>query len=318
MKFGKHWGHTFRIVCVSLLVTLLFVAPYTKGFQSFLQQGFILSRWHANQGLLIQVFGDYKVGNFIEHRVGDTLGILGFAPLLLIPLILFLKQMRQERYLRILTLGLLPFIVFFIPLFTFSWVSNIWSNTYWRICYSSLFWIPVTLLLFKMEGFTTLFASKVFQRFSISCNTTGLKRAYFFTLILALFVLAAIRSAPIYGKLDFLLLDSRPWWPDWKEIIEYSLREPTTPVDTDAMTASVLISMFNIPLVQGGNRPFGVMQWRPRYYRRTPSSCLINLSGFASSWVPLETEHWNPKLSNTSSYYSEKVLMLNTDNCKSF
>ena len=36
--------------------------------------------------------------------------------------------------------------------------------------------------------------------------------------------LSAIRSPPIYGKLDFLLLDNKPWWPDWEIIINDSIK----------------------------------------------------------------------------------------------
>ncbi len=59
-------------------------------------------------------------------------------------------------------------------------------------------------------------------------------------------LLSSIRSGPIYGKLDFILLDGRPWWPAWQPIIELVLQErPEKPVLTDPLTSTVLRAVFH-------------------------------------------------------------------------
>ncbi len=58
-------------------------------------------------------------------------------------------------------------------------------------------------------------------------------------------LVAGIRSAPVYGKLDFLLLDGKPWWPEWRAMIEEVIQQPPRPILTDPMTSTVLRGVFD-------------------------------------------------------------------------
>lgn len=159
---------------------------------------------------------------------------------------------------------------------------------------------------------------------------------------LTLLVCASIRSAPVYGKLDFLILDSKQWWPEWKPMIRELYSAEDRPVLTDVTTSTVLHSVFNLdtvhfrrlagPLVlrieqlEHDNRPLsrrlpfgayvllqeeeeeGYPQWRQALETSAgnterPFHCVVNLRGFTPSWVPWETLHWNPYLAFTSSHY---------------
>jgi hypothetical protein len=62
-------------------------------------------------------------------------------------------------------------------------------------------------------------------------------------------VLAGIRSFPVYGKLDFLLVDGRPWWNSWQPMIESVMDMGTQPILTDSTTSTVLRAVFNQPAV---------------------------------------------------------------------
>jgi hypothetical protein len=67
---------------------------------------------------------------------------------------------------------------------------------------------------------------------------------YFCLCLLLLLFLAGIRSAPVYGKLDFLLLDSKPWWPEWRPMVTEIIGKGTQPVLTDPTTSAVLSGVF--------------------------------------------------------------------------
>lgn len=57
-------------------------------------------------------------------------------------------------------------------------------------------------------------------------------------------VLSSIRAFPVYGKLDFFLLDGRPWWKPWRSMIEETLIQGKQPILSDIITSSVLRAVF--------------------------------------------------------------------------
>ncbi len=71
------------------------------------------------------------------------------------------------------------------------------------------------------------------------------RQLLYYLLCLVLIVgLGSVRSSPIYGKLDFLLLDGRPWWRAWQPMITKVLQQGTRPVLSDMMTSTVLRGVF--------------------------------------------------------------------------
>jgi len=73
----------------------------------------------------------------------------------------------------------------------------------------------------------------------------SLCNSLFFVLCLACIVgLSSVRSHPVYGKLDFLLLDGRPWWQPWRSMIESILQAGDKPVLSDVVTDRVLRAVF--------------------------------------------------------------------------
>lgn len=70
-------------------------------------------------------------------------------------------------------------------------------------------------------------------------------RHSFFVLIFFLMILlSSIRSEPVFGKLDFLLLDGKLWWPSWKPLVEKILQQGDRPVYTDPVTSTILKGIF--------------------------------------------------------------------------
>ena len=68
---------------------------------------------------------------------------------------------------------------------------------------------------------------------------------YFLCCCAAVLLVSTIRSGPVYGKLDFLLLESRPWWPRWQPMIEEVLRQGQKPILSDPITSMVFRGIFN-------------------------------------------------------------------------
>ena len=73
----------------------------------------------------------------------------------------------------------------------------------------------------------------------------SLCNSLFFVLCLACIVgLSSIRSHPVYGKLDFFLLDGRPWWQPWRPMIARIIQAGDKPVLSDVVTDTVLRAVF--------------------------------------------------------------------------
>ena len=75
-----------------------------------------------------------------------------------------------------------------------------------------------------------------------------LRRGYFLCCLLAVVLLASIRSQPVYGKLDFYLLDGCPWWKSWRPMIEQTLAgNSARPILSDMITDTVFRAVFAQP-----------------------------------------------------------------------
>ena len=110
---------------------------------------------HISTGSFLWIFG-----NINGPRVFDTLGILGFAPLIVFLFLIlnknFLKKaLSGEKNTFILAIipGLLPFWIILIPFNLFIWMKGISmsSEVFWRFCYLSQFWISISYFLYKLE-----------------------------------------------------------------------------------------------------------------------------------------------------------------------
>ncbi len=145
----------------------------------------------------------------------------------------------------------------------------------------------------------------------------------FFSICLAgIFLVGAVRSHPFYGKIDFLMLDGRPWWPAWRQIVDETRRRGGQPVYTDYITGYVLASVFGekvllrvgsldrYPVLSVPDMEKGVVADTKTVNNslmlsvsKGEFSCVINLLGYTSSWVPDETKHWRREIAETGRWY---------------
>ncbi len=70
------------------------------------------------------------------------------------------------------------------------------------------------------------------------------KNIYFLACLLAVLCLSSIRSFPVYGKLDFIVLDDAPWWKPWRPMINRVLADGEQPILSDVITSTVLRAVF--------------------------------------------------------------------------
>ena len=88
-----------------------------------------------------------------QYRVPETIGIMGLAPLALAPLLYLCNQgyFQRSAQIRIILLGCLPFLTLCTPLCHYIWATHVQLPVYYRIAYSSLFWITIAYFLYFTE-----------------------------------------------------------------------------------------------------------------------------------------------------------------------
>jgi len=304
-----------KTLYLAFIFVVLFILPQVKAFREILDHWFTGHFWEINKNLIYYWQGFHLFGKVWAYRVNDTLGFFGFLPLILIvPLLIpgFIVRNRENRG-RLILLGILPFLGYFLPLLHFIWVSNNIPDTYYRFCYFSMFWLPICYLLHNLEGWLPVLQARIGRVGIFSgmekLSNAGLKKIFFSGCLITIILVSSIRSGPIYGKLDFILLDSRPWWPGWQPVITSLLQEKNrNTIDTDPMTAAVFSSVFNQPAIRtrelSRHSILDIESMDERHMNnQNRYRCLINLHGFVPSWVPKETGHWQPDIGITSLYY---------------
>ncbi len=292
-----------RYTYILLVFSVFFLLPQFEWFQKFFTMTFIGNKWDANQDLVYSVHGIHLFGKIWANRVFETFGLLGWMPILLIVPFFWpgLFSVDTDRRNRCLLLWLLPIIGYGVPLFHFIWASNVDAGVYYRLTYCSMAWVPITFFFHQLEHRFSL----VFENQDENKKTT--RRIFCTVCLVFLFLTATVRSGPIYGKFDHILMETRPWWPAWKDMISKILQErDNRPVFTDPQTSSVLAGVFNYPIA------YKFREFRRKdiidlknFEKNYPNfRCIVNLIGFTPSWLPVETVHWIPDVANTSLYYS--------------
>jgi hypothetical protein len=311
-----------RIAGCFILFGVLFIMPQFESVQTLIGHYSLVNDWEKNQAVVYYWKGIHIMGKIWDFRVNDTLGFMGIAPLFIGIFFLWPGIINAPAHVKVraLVLGILPLIIYCIPLFHLIWVTNCVNRAtrvryYYRICYSSMFWISITFFLFSIkyilfEKFNTIKSIKPGKSPRWSRHT-----CYFSICLFLLLAVGTVRSGPIYGKLDFLMLDSKPWWPEWKPLIANMNKTSTGKrIFTDTITSNVLHSVFNMAAVPTYRKKSHVkyrklnVRTLDRPNTNKKFHAIINLQGFKPSWVPSETRHWSARAANTSNFYHYKGM----------
>jgi hypothetical protein len=163
-------------------------------------------------------------------------------PILLAPLFCFRKLIvaNQDIKWHLLLLGVLPLLVYCLPLLNFIWLSNCialpgYIRYYYRISYSSLFWLPVAFIMYQVS----LHIHRKLSNLSL-LGKRGIIGVCFTFCLIGFIGLGQVRSAPVYGKLPFITVDSAKWWSQWQPMITSLMQQGDQPVLTDLVTSTVL------------------------------------------------------------------------------
>jgi hypothetical protein len=298
-----------------ILFIILFVVPQTEIFQQGLRPFFIDYEWKNDSDAVVWFKHFHLVGKMWKYRVNDTLGITGILPIFIAPLLFFLMASGNKDHRNsVIVIGLLPFCIYFIPFFHYIWLSNADISLYYRICYTSFFWIHFVYLFHILDLFISKNDTKKRKPFfaGIDVGQIFYKNRLFYFCVIFILLLSSIRSGPVYGKLDFIILDNRPWLEAWRPLIKNSINNNKVKLFSDPQTNQVVKCVFNLP-IQGKTyehirHSIIDIEHIDDVAKQDDIKCVINMRGYKSSWVPEETGHWQQDLGNTSLYYKYKGL----------
>jgi len=299
--------------CIALFA-VLFVLPQFVLFNSFIGKISINNFWSANQNSVYFWHGLHISGKVWGNRIHDTLGMVGFAPLILFPFSMLFKgsNIQKRNTNRIILLALVPFFIYFLPLFHVVWLYNVKPVVYWRVSYASMYWLFIAYFLYRLGErlYPALIKPARFDPKS-SSGLTSLKWTYFAGCVCLLILIGGVRSPPFFGKLDFILLDGKPWWGPWREMINETLSKQRKYIISDSMTSSVFSGVFNQPTIRFrelSRRNKEDIELMDQKNNHQGYRCIINLKGFSPSWVASETGHWQSDLALTDRYYNLKGM----------
>lgn len=160
---------------IILLLLLILFFPFGLlsriGAQNlfYSMDGFNSLKEHISTDSILWIFGRVN-----GPRVFDTLGLLGFAPLIVMAILIFKKNFlkrvfegKENTLMLAFIPGLLPFWIILVPLNLIIWMKGISmsSEVFWRFCYLTQFWISISYFFYRIES---KFTPKLLTLFSKS------------------------------------------------------------------------------------------------------------------------------------------------------
>ena len=140
---------------IIFIFSVFFILPQMEWIKDIFRMIPMANIWEKNQSIVyywnnIHIMGKIWIP---QYRVPDTIGIMGLAPLILAPILFFCNrgQFSNSMQARIILLGVLPFLVLCTPLAHYIWAAHVQIPVYYRIAYSSLYWVPIGYFLYLSE-----------------------------------------------------------------------------------------------------------------------------------------------------------------------
>jgi len=141
----------FRMVYLSVIIFTLFFLPQWKFFQESVSTLFVRDFWLSNQRVIFSWEGWHLIGKIWGFRVDDTFSWIGLLVIILAIPFFCIGHKSNDKKIRVFLLSVLPFIGYFIPLVHFVWLSNVDVSEYYRLCYSSMFWLFFSYFFWEIE-----------------------------------------------------------------------------------------------------------------------------------------------------------------------
>lgn len=151
-------------VWIVIIFLTFYIFPQFKAVQEAIQIIPFKNMWEKNLNVVYFWNNIHVTGKIWQpqYRVTETIGLIGTLPLAISPLLFFANKEKIpiSTAVRVTLLGSLPFLVFCTPLFHYLWVAHVKIPVYYRIAYSSLFWIPIAYFLYAAETLYQYFWSR--------------------------------------------------------------------------------------------------------------------------------------------------------------
>lgn len=159
---------------LAAMFLIFFVLPQSKAFRQALASLFVKNQWANNQHLVFSWQGVHLCGMIWSDRITDTLGTISVAMLVLAIPYFWPGLIRNdfEKKFRIAALAFLPFWGYCVPLFHYIWTANVYSFEYWRLCYSSMFWLFFADCMRGFESWFYLYCTRLQRKLSDSTGTS--------------------------------------------------------------------------------------------------------------------------------------------------
>ena len=121
------------------------------------------------------LFTDYWVslifGKWNGHRIFDTLGIMGFMPLVFIVFYLLLYKFHilhtgkeAKKFFLGMLPGVIPFLILLVPLNMIIWIKSVNNpELTWRLTYMSQFWISIAYFFSMLEPLFSVHLMKLIR-----------------------------------------------------------------------------------------------------------------------------------------------------------
>lgn len=173
----KKW-HLFRnYFLIPVVVTVLFF-PFALYFKIFPKLLLFSIEYVEKFSLHVSSYGGlWILGRLNGPRILETLGVIGFLPLVFVIILIlvksFLNSLKNNIIIRkvsweLFIPGLLPFWILLIPFNLMVWISLVpATETFWRACFATQFWITVSYIFSIFETRANSFIQMNYRKFLI-------------------------------------------------------------------------------------------------------------------------------------------------------
>lgn len=300
---SKLWQKIIIPLAVFWLVILIF--PQYK-FYYLAQTAIELEDFYR----VVRHGGTAWIWFFQEKRVWDTLGFFGMVPLVVGGVIILSGQFnivskaRLQKLQYLLAGGILPFWILFIPFNLMLWsVSITAAEVLWRASYTSQAWILWSFLLYLFVDWCKQF---FYHRHLPLVRQIELP--IFISALIIFYLISGIRSAPFYGKRDFLAIPTKKFYNDLANRLGAAFSYDREQLFlSDPRSAFTLNALFGLKTnrMQRELSSFSGQGIDLQYLAKNPQvNSIVNLAGFPLAiWVAQETEHWHVDLWKTAHFY---------------
>ncbi|MGK5091969.1 hypothetical protein WDW89_08110 [Deltaproteobacteria bacterium TL4] len=322
---------------LSILLSILHYRQYTSPFRKWMLGTAIMS------GSCLMGVGGYLIVNpelrgwgpwarimLVEKQVWSwpvrylrfqeldtTLGIFGWGVMMGSGLVLFLARYCSKRLVLLAALSAWPLLTLWNPFImeVFEWKVRA-SATYYRILYSSCFWILGAILLETLYNQIQLTIPFQWSRFHIP-YAKQLKILVVLIGCLGLLELANTPHPPIRGKLKQLRKKPHPALDGMNLQATIAYLRQNAPqrchdiannqkfkTNRSYIVADRYVSAY---LLTTG-RFYIAIAWKKEYQHFQKEACYIVIyaqNNAPASWVGEISRHWTPKTANTSEFYAD-------------